>query len=400
MKLSLFIKNLLKSTLNNRVFLLLELLRNTNYSYIFLITFVISAISWCPFPSVLRSIPHFIPVIQRLPQFIFLLIDSIPVFILVYMVFKRKNVPKHVLTYSNIKGISKISNFLVHYSTFLDHYYTLIPICLSTTGIVLVTLLNISAYFLLVGIFLFFLGIYVFFMFYLSKFTLYNMGTYDKYNNINRANDIFINYILSPENNMRYLAIKEFTKHFERVLDGIDFHFDALFDKKISIDSLQTDENITVKKLIIRYLPLYLNYCSETELNSFKLKMDSMVNLIDKDNMITSLDIIKIVYSVHQDIVTFLSQHFCVVPKDTLLANSIYNTKKIFYIFTKVFVAIFFITGLFKFFIPYEILNKIFETFNENFGNLLDSDFNFIALIPPFLALIPIIYKFLKEINE
>lgn len=328
MKLPLFIKNPLNSTLNNRVFLLLELLRNTNNSYIFLITFVISAISLCPFPSVLRSIPYFIPVIQRLPQFIFILIYSIPVFILVYMVVKRKNVPKHVLTYSNIKGISKISNFLVHYSTFLDHYYILIPICLSSTGIVLASLLNISANFLLFGTFLFFLGIYVFFMFHLSKFTLYKMGTYDKYNNINRANDIFINYILLPENNMRYLAIKEFTKHFERVLDGIDFHFDALFDKKISIDSLQTGENITVKKLIIRDLPLYLNYCSETELNSFKLKMDSMVNLIDKDNMITSLDIIKIVYSVHQDIATFLSQHFYVVPKDTLLANSIYNTKK------------------------------------------------------------------------
>jgi hypothetical protein len=75
-----------------------------------------------------------------------------------------------------------------------------------------------------------------------------------------------MNYISSSETDIKYLAIREFTKHFKRVLDGIDFHFDAVFDKRINIDYLQNKENITVKQLIVRYLPLYLSYCNEIEL--------------------------------------------------------------------------------------------------------------------------------------
>jgi hypothetical protein len=125
-----------------------------------------------------------------------------------------------------------------------------------------------------------------------------------------------------------------------------------------------------------------------------------MVNLIDKKNMITSLDILKIVYSIHQDIATFLSQHSYVVPKDTLLGNLIYNTKKISYTFNKAFVATFIIIGLIKFFIPDKALIKALDTFNGTFSYVLGNHTNVIALIPPFIALIPIMYKILKDLNE
>ncbi len=269
----------------------------------------------------------------------------------------------------------------------------MIPVCTVTTGIVLITLVTIHAYFFLAGAMLFFLGGYIFFMFSLLKVTFYNMGTADTYNNITRANDIFTHYISSNKTGLRYLAIKEFTKNFKRVLDGIDFHF----DKRINIDSLRTKENITVKQLIIRYLPVYLSYCSETELNYFEIKLNSMVKLIDKENMITSLDIIKIVYSIHQDIATFLNQHSYVVPKNTLLANLIYNTKKRSSTFRDVFLAICIIIGLSKFLIPNEILNN---GFTEIFDYISAHNINLFAFILPFLATLPILYKFLKELNE
>jgi hypothetical protein len=222
------------------------------------------------------------------------------------------------------------------------------------------------------------------------------MGTIDTYNNITRAKDIFTNYISSKENNMRYLAIKEFTKHIKRVLDGIDFHFDALFDKRINIDSLKTKENIPVKQLIVRYLPVYLSYCSETELNYFEIKLNSIANLIDREDMITSLDIIKIVYSIHQDIVTFLNQHSYVVPKNNLFTNFRYNLNKKQTYITEAFIAICFIIGLSIFFIPDEILINFF---NGTFDYILEHNINF-AFIPPFIVSIPIIYKFLKDLNE
>jgi hypothetical protein len=388
MKLLLFIKNILKNITNtNNIVLLLELLRNANYIYIFLIAVIISVLSL--FPPSLRLIPNPTPIIRIIPQVLFIIFYSVPVFILIYTILKHKKIPKHILTYSSIKGVSKLSNFF-------DYYYILIPVCLVTTGIVLITLVNVHIYFVLAGALLFFLGWYVLFMFFLLKVTFYNMGIYDRYNNITRANDIFTNYISSKETDTKYLASKEFTKYFKRVLDGIDVYFDALFDKRISIDSLQTKENITVKQLIIRYLPLYLSYCSETELNSFKIKLNSMANLIDNENMIVSLDILKIVYSIHQDIVTFLNQHSYVIPKNNLLTTFIYYITKKHAYFAEIFVAIFIIAGLLKFIIPDDILNN---ALNEIFDYTLKHNINY-ALIPPFLASLPIIYKFLNELNE
>jgi hypothetical protein len=273
---------------------------------------------------------------------------------------------------------------------------------MATTGIALVTLsifttLSIfNAYFLLLGVILLFLGGYALFLLLLLKITFYKMGTYDTYNNITRANDILTNYISSNETDIKYLAIKEFTKHFMRVLDGIDFHFNAVFDKGINIDCLQNNENITVKQLIKRYLPIYLSYCSEAELNLFKIKMNSMVNLIGNENEIVSLDIIKIVHSIHQDIIKFLNQNSYVVPKSTLISNLLYKANKKSTNLSNIFISIFVITGLIKFFIPSEIRNQVFDTFCGIFSNLFGSD-NYIAIIPPFIALIPIFYKFLKE---
>ena len=121
-----------------------------------------------------------------------------------------------------------------------------------------------------------------------------------------------------------------------------------------------------------------------------------MVKLIDNENMINSLDIIKIVYSIHQDIATFLNQIY-VVPQNTLLANLIYNTKKRSSTFRDVFLAICIIIGLSKFLIPNEILNN---GFTELFDYISAHNINLFAFILPFLATLPILYKFLKELNE
>ncbi|WP_156164096.1 MULTISPECIES: hypothetical protein [unclassified Methanosarcina] len=326
-------------------------------------------ISW--FPSQVKAIPNVLPIIRMLPEIIFVAVYLMTISILFYTYFKWKHMPIHVLKYSHIKGVTIVSDFF-------DYYYTLIPVCLITTGIALVTLVNVHVYFVLAGIILFCLGWYALFMFTLMKITFYKMGVYDKYNNITRANDILINYISPNDTDIRYLAIKEFTKHFKKVLDGIDFHFSALYNKRMNIDSLQTEENITVKQLIIRYLPLYLSYCSETELNSFKTKLNSMANLIDNENTITSLDIIKIIHSIHQDIVTFLNQHSYVIPKNNLFTNFIYNINKKQTYLMEVFVGIFFIIGLFKFFIPDEVLNNLL---NETFDHILGYRVDF-ALMP------------------
>jgi len=393
MKLLLYIKSLLNNIINtNNLVVMLTLLKKTNYFYIFIISFFISALGLCsflmiPIPDIFSDTKISIPII-------FIVIYSIPTLLIVYMIFiERKNMRKYVLRYPNIKGVSKFSNFI-------DYYYKLIPVCIVTTGIALITLSIYHECFLSFGVNIFGIGCYVFLILAILKITFYNMGTSDIYNNMTRANDIFTNYISSNKSDIKYLAIKEFTKHFLRVLDGIDFHFEAVFDKGINIDCLQNNENITVKQLMKRYLPIYLSYCSEAELNLFKIKLNSMVNLIDNKNIINSLDIIEIVNSIHQDIVKFLDQHSYVVPKNTLITNLIYKTNKKSKVLSKTFISIFIIIGFFYFFIPSEVRNEIFDTLNGTLSDFLVSDVNYIAIILPFLASIPVLYKFLKELCE
>ena len=397
MKVLLFIKRLLKNTINNNfLVLVLNLLKNANNSYFSFITVLIVVICLfisairISFPSVIIPFPYIMYFTKLALQFFFITVYSINILILVYAIIFKHNMPERVLKYSNIKGTSKISNL---FSNFIEYYYPSLPVCMMTTGIALATLSICHEYFLFFGVILFAIGYLVFFLLRSFKSTFYNMRTYNAYNNINRANDILTNYISPKETNKKYLAIKAFTKHFMRVLDGIDFHFDAVFDKVINIDSLQNNENITVKQLLKRYLPIYLSFCSETELNSFKIKMNSMVNMIDNENMIVSLDIIKIVHSIHQDIVTFLNQHSYVVPENSLISNLKYKANKIYEILADILVSIFVIIGLFKYFIPSEIQNQIFDTFS----NLLAHNADYIALIPPFIASILAFYHILKK---
>ena len=407
MKLLLFIKRLLKNTINNNfLVLVLNLLKHANDFYFLIITGLILLIVvllfeiMFLFPSVIIPIPYIVYVTKLVISIIFFMVYSINILLLIHTIFFKRIMPKRVLKYSNIEGASKFSSFSSFFSNLFEYYYPLLPVCMVTTGIALATLSIFHVYFLFVGLFLSFLGAYVFFILINFKYSIYNMGTYNAYNNITRANDILTNYISSNETDIKYLAIKEFTKHFLRVLDGIDFHFDAVFDKGINIDCLQNNENITVKQLIKRYLPIYLSYCSEAELNLFKIKMNSMVNLIDNENMIISLDIIKIINSIHQDIVKFLNQHSYVVPKNTFISNLRYKSKKISRILVEIFISIFVIIGLFKFYIPSEIQNKIFDTLSGIFSNLFGHDANYIAIILPFIVSIPVLYKFIKELFE
>lgn len=404
MKLILSIKKLLKNIINtNNLVLVLNVLKITNDSYFLLIAFLILIIGLflfaitVLFPSVIIPVPYIVYVTKLVLPIIFFVVYSINILMIVYTFYsKHNNMPKRVLKYSTIKGVSKFSSF---FSNIVEYYYPLLPICMITTGIALATLFICNEIFLLLGVTLFILGFLVYFFLINLKATFYNLGTYDRYNNITRANDILTNYISPKETNIEYLAIKEFTKHFLRVLDGIDFYFEAVFDKGINIDCLQNNENITVKQLIKRYLPIYLSYCSEAELNLFKMKINSMVNLIDNKNMIVSLDIIKIVHSIHQDIVKFLNQHSYVVPKSTLVSSLISKANKKHTTIMDIFLSIFVITGFFKFFIPSEIQNEIFDTLNGIINNLSGHD-KYIALILPFLASIPVLYKFLKELFE
>lgn len=267
--------------------------------------------------------------------------------ILVYSIISSKDMPKNILKYSTIKGVSNFSNYLGYYSK-------IFPISLITTGIILTTLKNFHIILLLFGIILLILGIFVYFILYILNIFFNNMGKFDTYNNLARSNDIFINYISSNETRDKNLAIKEFTKHIIRVLDSLDLYL----DKGIKIDCLKNKENTHVKQVIIHYLPIYLKHGNEEEIKSFQIKINSLVKLIDNKYFTFSLDIIKVIYSIYQDIVTFLDRNNYAIPKNVRRLNIKYNAKVTFDDFSTYILVIFIVIGLIKDIIPYEYIDK------------------------------------------
>lgn len=269
--------------------------------------------------------------------------------ILVYSIIPSKDTPRNILKYNSIKGVSNFSNYLEHYSK-------IFPVSLITTGIVLATLKNFHIILLSFGVFLLILGILVYSILTILNIFFNKMGRFDTYNNLARANDIFINYISSNKTREKNLAINEFTKYFIRVLDSLDTYL----DKGIKIDYLKNKENTRVKQVIIHYLPIYLKYSNEEEKKSFQIKLNSLVNLIDNKYFIFSLDIVKVIYSIYEDIVTFLDRNNFVIPKNVRRLNLEYNARVVFDDFSTYILVIFIVVGLIKdvIVIPYEDINK------------------------------------------
>lgn len=136
-------------------------------------------------------------------------------------------------------------------------------------------------------------------------------------------------------------------------MDSIDLRL----DKGIKLDYLKNKENIPVKQVLIYYLPIYLMYGNEAEINSFEMNLNSMTKLVDKKNTMISLDIVKVVYSIFQDIMKFLNQHGYVVPKNIRHVNLRHNIKLSLENIIMLLMIIFIVIGLVKDIIPYENIN-------------------------------------------
>jgi hypothetical protein len=264
-----------------------------------------------------------------------------------YLVFKYKDIPEHVLVCPNVKGMSKISDYF-------DYYSTLLPFSLMSTGIVLITLGNFNISFPFYGVFFSVIGILIFGAIINLKSIFYNRGKYETYNNLVKANDIFANYISLNRTRESSFAIKQFTKYFLRTVDSIDLYL----DKGIKIDHLKSEENIPVKQALIYYLPIYLKYGNEAEINSFENNLNSIIKLVDEKNTMNSLDIINVVYTIYQDIIKFLKQHNYVVPKNILYLNLRHNIKSCLENIIMLLMMIFILIGLIKDIIPYEHINS------------------------------------------
>lgn len=352
MEVSVFRYNFFKNIINhNNIVGFLKGLNSANIIYIILFIIGVSFNEW--FPHSFDASQSFLHLNEEENIKILQLIMLLGFYgTLVYSIMPSKNMPRHIIKYGDIKGVSNFSNYLGYYSK-------IFPVSLITTGIVLTTLKNFHIILLLLGFILLVLGILVYSTLAILNIFFNNMGKFDTYNNLARANDIFINYISLNEIQEKNLAIKEFTKHFIRVLDSLDVYL----DKGIKIDYLKNKENTHVKQVIIHYLPIYLKHSNEEEIKSFQIKLNSLLNLIDNKYFTFSLDIVKVIYSIYHDIVTFLDRNNFVIPKNIRRLNLEYNAKVAFDDFSTYILVIFIVIGLIKNIIPYEDIDKPLTSF-------------------------------------
>jgi hypothetical protein len=205
----------------------------------------------------------------------------------------------YVVELKNITGIPS-------YTRLLEYYSTLIPLFLLSSAILLISISLLSKFFFILNyiavvcmFFTIIIGVSLFFI----KAMYHNEIFYT----LNRANNIYSCYIIKEK---KKIYIKEFMKFFERTIINTDRNL----TKGIKINELKREETVSIKNTIIHYLPIYIKYGSELQINLLKSNIEEMSKFINKNDVINSLKITNNpILNIYKDILEFLeSNHYSV----------------------------------------------------------------------------------------
>lgn len=205
----------------------------------------------------------------------------------------------YVIELKNITGIPS-------YTRLLEYYSTLIPLFLLSSAILLISISLLSKILFILNY------IAIACMFFamivgLSLFFIKSIYHEKIFYTLNRANNIYSYYIIKEK---KKIYIKEFMKFFERTIINTDRNL----TKGIKINELKREETVSIKNTIIHYLPIYIKYGSELQINLLKSNIEEMSKLVNKNDGINSLKITNdSILNIYKDILEFLeSNHYSV----------------------------------------------------------------------------------------
>jgi len=194
---------------------------------------------------------------------------------------------------------NEISNFDI----FLDYYSLLLPTFVLFFGLALFCY-SVAYYYnyefsTLLLIIAVYLAPLIFITLYLFK-RKYDNNTYITQK---MANDIFINYIYGNEDfRKNRFYVKKFSVYLNKSINNIDRHL----INGIKIEDLEYEKTFPIKTVISKYLPVYIGYGTQNEIDSLKYNFDCISNLINSRNQINYLDITKLIFKIYVDIKDFL----------------------------------------------------------------------------------------------
>jgi hypothetical protein len=217
--------------------------------------------------------------------------------IITLIIFPRQAI--HAVDLKDIDGISP-------YTKLLDYYAILLPSFIFCVGILSlsISLLLSNFYvfwisFFIIGLLSVYLAFLLFPILILLKFNYYNRRIYYT---LNRANNICNDFITI---NTKNIYIKEFSKYFKNAINNIDIQL----KKGVKIDDLKREGNKSIKNAILYYLPIYIKFANQSQINFLRSHVGEMKNFVDRNNEIYSLEITKNILNIYNNIDNFLESN-------------------------------------------------------------------------------------------
>ena len=207
--------------------------------------------------------------------------------------------------FSNVEKIEKFiySIYLKMFqlnSFFLIHYFVI------SIGFLLITFKLYNNLFFEFGIFLLYLGFFLFYgvvvikLHYERKIYCMLQMTFSIFDDLS-------------ENKNNENSIRKFNTYFKKVMDNIDSELGK--DLKINDLKIDEDDSLRVKNTIINFLPLYLKFGKQEQIDSLKNHIKSMSLLVEKDDEF-SQNIIHDIIDIYNDINSFLNlKRFLIIDK-------------------------------------------------------------------------------------
>jgi len=189
---------------------------------------------------------------------------------------------KQIIFVANRTKIDNIPDF----TKLLDYYSILLPFFIFCFSLLLYTFSIFNIIFFLIGMFLSCLSIIVWYLMYLIKSYFTNNINYT----FNRANNMYNDYII--KNCKNPFILDDFNKFFKLSINILD---DKL-EKGIKLDDLKKDDDVSLKKSIIQYLPIYIKYGNQSQIDSLQNHFFEIFCFIRKNNIMKISNIILKIY--------------------------------------------------------------------------------------------------------
>jgi len=218
-------------------------------------------------------------------------------FVFSVLSFSRDSHLTNVVEFGVIEGIPP-------YILLVERYATLLLCCLLCISFEICNFAVFSEYFLVIGIILFWMCSLGLIVYLLIAPIIQSAHDIKIYHTLNIAKNIFSNYITNDKKDS--CAITEFVKYFRESINGID----RQLPNGVKIDDFKKNSKGSVKSAIIHYLPIYIKFGNESEIDALQKHIGEMSKSIDKNsNNITSLEIVSPIWDIYSGIENFMESH-------------------------------------------------------------------------------------------